>query len=66
MSPVNFCSTFSRSVFVTWSVKRKKKKSVNNGYSHCTNHHVLQTDKKWYPFSEFRLDEQCQRKINRM
>lgn len=25
MSPVNFCSTFSRSLFVTWSVKRKKK-----------------------------------------
>lgn len=24
MSPVNFCSTFSRSLFVTWSVKRKR------------------------------------------
>lgn len=49
-------------------VCQKKKKCVNNGYSHGTNgtNHVLQTDKKWYPLSEFRLDEQCQRKINRM
>lgn len=63
MSPVNFCSTFSRSLFVTWSVKRKeeKKKRVNNGYSYCTNgtNHVLQRDKKWYLLPEFRLDEQC-------
>lgn len=68
MSPVNFCSTFSRSPFVIWSVERKMYVSID--YSHGTNgiNHVLQTDtKKRSLSSEFRLDEKHQRQeINRM